>query len=198
MEPVTFGAPGLAVPRTLAKFSGDEQQGAAGTVLTQPFVVRVLDQHGDPLAGATVTFAVTAGGGTLSAATATTDAAGRAATTLTLGPRPGTNTVEATVDGLDSVTFTAAAEATPDFDGDGVTGFSDFLLFVESFGQSARAKLVSVAMARELIGLPEGPQLQNAPNPFNSETVISWFQLQPGLARLEVFALTGQRGGGAA
>ena len=70
--------------------------------------------------------------------------------------------------------------------------FADFLLFAEHFGQPARAKLV--ALARELIGLPDGPQLrQNAPNPFNSGTVISWFQLQSGPARLEVFALTGQR-----
>ena len=34
---------------------------------------------------------------------------------------------------------------------------------------------------------------QNAPNPFNSETVISWFLLEPGPVRLEVFSLTGQR-----
>ena len=45
-----------------------------------------------------------------------------------------------------------------------------------------------------MIGLPDGPQLQqNAPNPFNSQTVISWFQLRPGAAHVEVFALTGQR-----
>ena len=45
-----------------------------------------------------------------------------------------------------------------------------------------------------MIGLPDGPQLQqNAPNPFNSQTAISWFQLRPGPARVEVFALTGQR-----
>ncbi len=45
-----------------------------------------------------------------------------------------------------------------------------------------------------MIGLPDGPQLQqNAPNPFNSRTVISWFQLRSGPARVEVFALTGQR-----
>ena len=206
-------------PRTLTRVPGRAQQGPAGTALTEPFTVLVLDQHGDPLAGATVTFTVTAGGGTLSATTATTDADGRAATTLTLGRTPGTTTVRATVAGLNPVTFTATAEATPDFDGDGVTGFSDFFLFAEafggsdprfdldgngsvdfadfflfaeSFGQPARAKLV--ALARELIGLPDGPQLQqNAPNPFNSGTVISWFQLQPGPARLEVFALTGQR-----
>ena len=75
--------------------------------MTEPFTVLVLDQHGDPLAGATVTFAVTAGGGTLSVTTAATDADGRAATTLTLGPQPGTNTVEATVDRLEPLTFTA-------------------------------------------------------------------------------------------
>ena len=79
-----------------------------------------------------------------------------------------------------------------DLDGDGAVDFSDFLLFAEHFGQPAGAKLV--ALASERIGLPEGPQLQpNAPNPFNSGTVISWFQVQPGPARLEVFALTGQR-----
>ena len=79
-----------------------------------------------------------------------------------------------------------------DLDGSGSVDFADFFLFAESFGQPTRVKLV--ALAREMIGLPDGPQLQqNAPNPFNSGTVISWFQLQPGLARLEVFTLTGQR-----
>ena len=97
-----------------------------------------------------------------------------------------------TVAGLAPVTFTATAKATPDFDGDGETGFSDFFLFADHFGQPARAKLL--ALARERIGLPDGPQLrQNAPNPFNSETVISWFLLRPGPARVEVFSLTGQR-----
>ncbi|MDE2737820.1 MAG: collagenase [Gemmatimonadota bacterium] len=38
------------------------------------------------------------------------------------------------------------------------------------------------------------PQLQqNAPNPFNSQTVLSYFLHAPGPARLEVFSLTGQR-----
>ena len=58
-------------------------------------------------------FAVTAGGGTLSASTATTDVNGQATTTLTLGSEPGTNTVSATVKGLESVTFTAVGYATP-------------------------------------------------------------------------------------
>ena len=143
----------------------------------------------------------------------------KASTTLTLGEELGAYTVVATVADLEPVTFTATAKATPDFDEDGEVGFSDFFLFAEAFGgsdprfdldasgsvdfadfflfaehfgQPARAKLV--ALARELIGLPDGPGLQqNAPNPFNSQTVIPWFVLQPGSARLEVFAVTGQR-----
>ncbi len=40
-----------------------------------------------------------------------------------------------------------------------------------------------MALAQERIGLPDGPQLQqNAPNPFNSQTVISYFLLAPGPA----------------
>ena len=79
-----------------------------------------------------------------------------------------------------------------DLDGDGSVDFSDFFLLAESFGRPARSRLV--AMARELIGLPDGPQLrQNAFNPFNSQTVISWVQMEPGSGHLEVFALTGQR-----
>ena len=219
LDPVIFTATGRAVPRTLAKLSGDEQQAAAGAQLAEPLVVSVRDQNGAALPGAVVTFAVLGDGGTLSVAADTTDAEGLAGTTLTLGEELGTYRVVATVAELEPVTFTVTAEATPDFNGDGVTDFSDFFLFAEafggrdprfdldgsgsvdfadfflfaeSFGQPARAKLL--AMARERIGLPDGPQLQpNAPNPFNSGTVISWFQLQPGPARLEVYALTGQR-----
>ena len=219
LEPVIFTALTPSVPTTLSKVGGDAQQGASGSPLAEPFVVALLDEGGAPLAGATVTFVVTAGEGTLSVTRATTDAQGRAATLLTLGEELGTYTVVATVTGLEPVTFTVTARASSDFDDDGEVGLSDFFLFAEAFGGSdprfdldgngsvdftdfflfaehfgrpARAKLV--AMARERIGLPDGPQLrQNAPNPFNSQTVISWFQLEPGVAHLEVFAVTGQR-----
>ena len=209
--------------RTLTKVSGDEQEATSNAELADSFVVEVRDQNGDLFEGAQVIFVLTAGDGFLSRATATTDARGRASTTLTLGEDLGAYTVQVTVEGtvaeVDPVTFTAAAKATPDFDGDGEVGFSDFFLFAEafggsdprfdldasgevgfsdfflfaeSFGQPQRAKLL--ALARERIGLPDGPQLQqNAPNPFNSGTVISWFLLQDGPARLEVYGLTGQR-----
>ena len=99
---------------TLSKISGDGQQGSVGQPLANPFVVEVQDQNGNPLAGTAVTFAVTAGGGTLRATTPTTDANGQAQTTLTLGDTPGTNTVEVTVEGVsETVTFNAEASLPP-------------------------------------------------------------------------------------
>ena len=218
LAPEIFTATGVAIPRTLTIVSGNDQKGQVGTPLGKALIVSVQDQNGEPLAGAAVTFAVTAGEGKLSAEAATTDSSGRASSTLTLGRGSGTHSVEVTVGDLDPVIFTASTEATADFDGDGETGFSDFFLFADAFGGSdprfdldgsgtvdfgdfflladhfgdpARGKLL--ALAWEMIGLPDGPQLQNAPNPFNSETNISWFLLRPGPARVEVFALTGQR-----
>ena len=117
-QPVIFTAAGQAIPQSLTKVSGDGQQGPAGTVLAAPFVVSVLDEDGTAIAGAVVTFSVTAGGGALSSTTATTDANGRARSTLTLGPDPGTNTVAAAVEGLGTETFAAIGQATADPDGD--------------------------------------------------------------------------------
>ena len=78
------------------KVSGDNQEGDAGMPLDQPFVVEVQDEKGVLSPGVPVTFTVTAGGGRLSATTVTTDANGRAETTLTLGTTPGKNTVQVT------------------------------------------------------------------------------------------------------
>ena len=100
----------------MTKVSGDGQEGTVGEPLAKPFVVSVKDQNRSAFAGAVVTFSVTAGGGTLSSTTATTDANGRARSTLTLGDDPGTNTVTAIVEGLEPVTFTATGKATADAD----------------------------------------------------------------------------------
>ncbi len=44
------------------------------------------------------------------------------------------------------------------------------------------------------LALPDRPQLaQNAPNPFNSQTVLAYFLPAAGPVRLDVFSLTGQR-----
>ena len=95
------------------KISGDTQQGNTGTVLAQPFVVEVQDANSVAFAGVPVTFAVTAGGGRLSATSTTTDVNGRTQSTLTLGNTAGTNTVRASVQGISaSATFTATATTT--------------------------------------------------------------------------------------
>ena len=98
-------------PTTLTLISGDNQTGLAGDPLIEPFAVEVRDQYGDPMGGIAVSFAVTAGGGSLSDASVDTDVNGMAQSSLTLGIDAGTNTVEARVAGLGSVVmFTAVAE----------------------------------------------------------------------------------------
>ena len=95
----------------LSIISGDNQNGMTGEALANPFVVEVRDQNGNPIEGVTVTFAVSAGGGSLSDTSVDTDANGLAQSTLTLGNAPGTNTVEVSVEGI-SQTVVFSAEAT--------------------------------------------------------------------------------------
>ena len=124
-------------PTTLVKISGDEQEGVPGDVLTTPLVVEVQDQNGEAIVGVSVTFAITAGEGSLSVESVLTNSSGRASTILTLGRDLGTNSVAVTVAGIEQpITFMIEAIATPDFDRDGAVGFPDFLLFVAQFGLS--------------------------------------------------------------
>ena len=99
-EGQTFSAEGIRIPKTLEIISGNDQEGLPGAALEKPFVVEVRDRSDKPLPGVEVTFSVTSGGGTLSATSATTDSNGRAESTLTLGPNPGTNTVTVSVTGI--------------------------------------------------------------------------------------------------
>ena len=128
---VTVGTFRNRVPTTLTKVSGDAQTGVTSTALANPFVVEVGDGYQTwdsntrryvpaPLAfaGVPVTFAVTAGGGTLSATSVATDATGRAQVTLTPGATAATQTVTATVTHAGKTltqTFTATANLPPTF-----------------------------------------------------------------------------------
>ena len=86
-------------PHKIRIVSGNNQQDIPGAVLEKPFVVEVRDQSDSPFPGVPVIFAVSSGGGALSAANVSTDTNGRAGSTLTLGPNPGTNTVTVSVTG---------------------------------------------------------------------------------------------------
>lgn len=103
------------VATTLALVSGDAQTGTAGAALANPIMVKVTDQSGAAMANVSVAFAVTAGGGSVGAASGTTNSQGEASTTWTLGPMAGanSNTATASVAGLTGspVTFTASATA---------------------------------------------------------------------------------------
>ncbi len=98
-------------PFSLEIISGGGQHGTPGSVLAQPLVVIVKDQHGNPLPDASVTFTVTGGDGRLSgqytAQHVISDASGRAAIPLTLGPRPGTYTVGVFIGSEELATFQA-------------------------------------------------------------------------------------------
>ena len=85
---------------TVSTVSGDGQSGTGGQPLRYPFVVVVSNAAGNPVAGVPVTFDVTSGGGTLSAASVVTDAQGVALSRLTLGTEMAVNTVTATATGL--------------------------------------------------------------------------------------------------
>ena len=68
--------------------------------------VRVTNPKGNFVGNAKVAFAVTAGGGTVSPATAKTDANGLAAVRWTLGPQKGVNSITATVVDADNKLIT--------------------------------------------------------------------------------------------
>ena len=111
LSPVTFTVTTGEPPDAIVVVSGNNQSGRPGRSLANPFVVEVIDANDDPVSGVTVTFAVTAGGGSVSPASATTNNNGRAQTTLTLGSEPGENTVAARVAGITGVTFKATSGA---------------------------------------------------------------------------------------
>jgi alpha-tubulin suppressor-like RCC1 family protein len=92
--------------------SGNGQNAPVSTTLGQDFVVRVNDQTGSPVAGATVSWSVTSGGGSIAPTTDVTDASGLSQARLTLGPNDGPNTAQATITGLPPITFTATGTTT--------------------------------------------------------------------------------------
>ena len=98
---------------SLEVISGDNQTGLTGEALMNPFVVEVHDQYDEPMEGVTVTFVVSAGGGSVSDTSVNTDANGLAQSILTLGSDPGTNTVEVSVEGISQMAVFGAEASLP-------------------------------------------------------------------------------------
>jgi adhesin/invasin len=86
-------------------FGSDNPAAVAGSKLT--LSVKVADEFGNAIAGSVVNWS--AGSGTVSAATSTTDAGGVATVQYTLGANKGTYSLTASVASLAPVTFTVTA-----------------------------------------------------------------------------------------
>jgi len=83
-----------------------------GTQVTNPPSVLLSDSRGAPVAGAVVTFSVTSGGGSVTGATATSNASGVATVgSWTLGTAAGKNTLSAQTGSLPAVTFSVCGTA---------------------------------------------------------------------------------------
>lgn len=114
-NPVIFTATATAgTAATLVAVSPTSQSAGAGTLVASPPSVRVNDANGNPVAGVSVNFVVTAGVGTLTGSTQTSNAQGIATVgSWQLGAAIGTNSVSATAAGVAPVSFTATGTAGP-------------------------------------------------------------------------------------
>src|SRR5262249_28917375 len=116
-SPVTFSAvaqiQGATQIAMAVANNGNGQQDTVKVTLPNPYRVLVRDQNNAPVQNVIVDWAVSGGGGPVSSVKDTTDAAGFAEVTHTLGTSAGAQMVTATVTGLvgSPVTFTSTATA---------------------------------------------------------------------------------------
>jgi adhesin/invasin len=112
---VIFTGTGIPGPvATVVKHAGDNQSAATTTAVAVAPAVRVTDQFGNNIVGASVSFTVTGGGGSATGSPATTNGIGVAtAGSWTLGPTQGLNQLAAQTGALPAVTFNATGTAIP-------------------------------------------------------------------------------------
>ena len=102
--------PGAGAPDTVRGAGPTSQPGRRGQALADPLTVLVVDRFGNPVAGATVEWAVLdANDGELSAQSSVTGGDGTSSVTWTLGTRIGVERAQASVAGATGspVGFTA-------------------------------------------------------------------------------------------
>lgn len=102
-----------ARPATLTITSGNNQTGTVGESLSSLLVVRVNDQTGQPFPGATVTWRITSGGGTVDHVSSVTGSDGTTNARWTLGTQAGANDLTGATGALAPVSFTATGTPGP-------------------------------------------------------------------------------------
>ncbi|MGH7521186.1 MAG: hypothetical protein ACREMI_07890 [Gemmatimonadales bacterium] len=161
LGPVTFSVVALAGPpsQLLAIVGVGQLATVATALLTRP-AVQLKDGGGNPVAGASVTFTVSGGGGSLTGGTQLTNAVGVATVgSWTLGTVAGSNTLTASVPGVAPVVFTAtglpgAAATIIKVAGDLQSAIVNTIVstapqvrIVDQFGNSVSGTSVSAAVA---------------------------------------------------
>lgn len=101
----------VGTPTVMSIKSGNFQKAAAGTALPLPLSVTVKDAKGHLVQGVSVSFSDGGAGGTLSPATATTNASGVATSNYTVGTMAQAVHITASTAGVASVSFTETAQA---------------------------------------------------------------------------------------
>lgn len=112
----------------IAEDGGNNQTALAATTLPTSFSVKVVDAFDNGVQGASVTWTVTAGSGTLSSASTSTDGNGIASVSYTLGLFAGVESVEATSTSLAGSPIAFSATATPNGTISGVVTLSNQFL----------------------------------------------------------------------
>jgi uncharacterized protein (TIGR03437 family) len=100
----TFNLASVVPSTGILKISGDGQSAVINTAFTSPLVVEALGSNGTAVAGAPVTFQVTAGSATITSPTGISGANGQVSTTVQAGSSAGPVTITATTATF-SVTF---------------------------------------------------------------------------------------------
>jgi hypothetical protein len=160
----------LSLPTHLALSSGDLQVDSVGLAVANPFVVRVTDDAGLPVPGATVTWTRTAGTGAPAAATSVSDASGLARLAYTLGTTLGADTVRASLTGV------ATAAATVQFTTRAI-----------SRAASAIAVVSGDAQAAAVLGTLAGPLVVRVTDSFGNPVAgasVTWSAAVAGSAAL--------------
>jgi uncharacterized protein (TIGR03437 family) len=105
---VNFTLTSQAVVSTMTIVNGNNQTATVGASFPQSLTVQINDSSNNPISGATVNFAVTAGNASVNPSSATTDSQGRAATVVTTTQNPGSIIVTASYSSV-STTFSLTA-----------------------------------------------------------------------------------------
>jgi adhesin/invasin len=106
VEPVTITATGV-VPSDLLVAQGNNQTAKAGTALPVQIVLRIVGSNNTPIPGVTVGMTVTAGGGSITPASAVTNANGEVTVRWTLGNQQGLQNVQASALNLAPIILSA-------------------------------------------------------------------------------------------